>query len=67
MHSVPSLRRWELNSLFLGYVLCFGVLFQRAEDLRSLEKTKLEGPSVLENPGLAMSARRSKLILEGQV
>lgn len=67
MHSAPSLRRWEFNSLFPGYVLCFSILFQRVEDLWSLQKTKLEGPSVLEKPGLTMSTRRSKLILEGQV
>lgn len=43
MYYAPSLRRCESNSMFLGDVLCFMILFQRAEDMQSLEKTKLEG------------------------
>lgn len=43
--------------MFLGDVLCFMILFQRAEDMQSLEKTKLEGPSMLEKPGDAILAK----------
>lgn len=43
MYYAPSLRRCKSNSMFLGDVLCFMILLQRAEDMQSLEKTKLEG------------------------